>query len=314
MAKRGVRLAVLIFALSSLLVAPSCAQEKAAEAKFDPNRAWEYFTKVCDIGPRSSGSPGMERQVKLIAEHFSKLQTRVGFQSFDVAHPLDGTPVKMNNIIVSFHPQAKERVLICCHYDTRPFPDEDTPANRRKPFIGANDGGSGVALLMEMGHHIKTIDSTYGVDFIFFDGEELIFGDRGTFFLGSEHFAKQYKEKPPEHRYLYGVLVDMIADKNLNIHPEINSLKLAPEPTASIWATAKRLRVTEFIAQPKHEVRDDHLPLNEIAGISTTDIIDFDYLYWHKTGDTLAACSRSSLSKVGRVLLAWLENVPAPRP
>lgn len=290
---------------------PLIAQENPAKVEFDQNRAWEYLKQVCEIGARFSGSPGMDRQQKLIASHFEKLKVKVQFQSFDAVHPLNGKPVRMNNIITSFHPAAKDRVLICCHYDTRPFPDEERVlANRNKPFIGANDGGSGVALLMELAHHITNIKPTYGVDFVFFDGEELIFGDRGTFFLGSEYFAKQYKDNPPPHRYVYGVLVDMIADTNLAIYQELNSLKLAPEPTASVWATAKRLGVAEFKQQPKHEIRDDHLPLNEIAGIPTCDIIDFDYPYWHTTRDNLMNCSRTSLFKVGRVLLAWLESAP----
>jgi len=297
------------------MLTPLPSQEAGAESRIDPNRAWDYLTKVCNIGPRMSGSTGMEKQQELIVSHFEKLKTKVQFQTFDAVHPLNGKPVRMKNIVVSFHPAAKERVLICCHYDTRPFPDEErNPALRTQPFIGANDGGSGVALLMELAHHIPAIKPTYGVDFVFFDGEELVFGERGTFFLGSEYFAKQYKESPPEYRYVYGVLVDMVADKDLNIFMERNSLKYAPELTASVWATARRLKVTEFKQEAGYEIRDDHLPLNEIARISTCDIIDFDYPYWHTTRDTQAACSRTSLFKVGRVLLAWLENVPKPTP
>jgi len=298
---------------------PERAQPAAETAapEFDEKRAFGYLTQICDIGPRISGTEGMEKQQQLVAEHFSKLKARVAFQSFDATHPLTRRPVRMNNLIVSWQPEANERVLLACHYDTRPHADRDPSPQLAENgiFLGANDGASGVALFMELGHHIRQIKPTYGVDFVIFDGEELVYNDiRDPYFLGSEHFSKDYRDKPPQHRYLCGVLVDMIAGKNLQIYQERNSLELAPEVTQSIWRTAKNLKIREFVARPKHEVRDDHLSLNMIAGIPTCDIIDFDYPHWHTTRDTPAACSGASLAKVGRVLLAWLEEVPAPAP
>lgn len=282
-------------------------------AELDAERAFGYLTKICDIGPRISGSEGMDRQQRLISEHFTKLKANVRFQSFDAAHPASGNPVRMNNMIVSWDPAATKRVLLACHYDTRPRADRDDPLRAREgKFLGANDGASGVALFMELAHHIGRIKPTYGVDFVFFDGEELVYGERDPYFLGSEHFAKDYRDKPPQYEYVCGVLVDMIGDKNLQLYEEANSLEYAPEVTQSIWKMAKKLGVKEFVAKPKHEVRDDHLPLNRIAHIPTCDIIDFDYPHWHTTRDVPAACSGESLAKVGRVLLAWLEEVPAP--
>ena len=155
----------------------------------------------------------------------------------------------------------------------------------------------------------------YGVDFIFFDGEELIYERGDKYFLGSEYFAEWYRDTPPKSfRYVCGVLVDMIADKKLAIYIEKNSLNMAPNVTRSVWATARRMGVKEFVAEPRYEVRDDHLALNEIAKIPTCDIIDFDYPYWHTTRDTASACSAASLSKVGRVLLQWLTEVPINPP
>jgi glutaminyl-peptide cyclotransferase len=287
----------------------------ASATVFDEERAIGYLTRICDIGPRISGTEGMEKQQQLIADHFSKLKAKVSFQSFDAPHPLTRKPVRMANLIVSWDSEAKDRVLVACHYDTRPHADRDpNPQLAEKgAFLGANDGASGVALLMELGHHIRQIKPTYGVDFVFFDGEELVYNDfRDPYFLGSEYFSKDYRDHPPEHKYVCGVLVDMIGGKTLQIYQERNSLELAPEITTSIWQTAKRLKIREFMAKPKHEVRDDHLSLNQIAGIPTCDIIDFDFPHWHTTRDVPAACSGASLAKVGRVLLAWLEEVPAP--
>lgn len=288
---------------------------ESSEREFDADRAFGYLTKICDIGPRISGTDGMDRQQQLIAEHFKKLKARVTFQSFDAPHPLNRKPVRMNNMFISWNPAATERVLLACHYDTRPHADRDPNPRlaRDGVFLGANDGASGVALFMELGHHLRQIKPTFGVDMVFFDGEELVYGDRDKYFLGSEYFAKEYRDRPPTHRYVCGVLVDMIGGSDLQLPQEINSLKFAHEVTQSVWKTADRLKVAAFVAEAGPEVRDDHLPLNKIAKIPTCDIIDFGYAHWHTTKDVPANCSGASLAKVGRVLLAWLEEVPPPK-
>ncbi len=282
--------------------------------QIDADRAFGYLKKVCEFGPRISGSEAMEKQQQLIAEHFTKLNAKVSFQSFDARHPRSGKAVRMNNIIVSWDPAAKERVLLACHYDTRPLADRDPNPEliREGTFLGANDGASGVALLMELGHHLHKIKPTFAVDLVFFDGEELVYGDRDDYFHGSKYFSKEYRDTPPKYKYMCGVLVDMIGGKRLQLHQELNSLDYAPEVTQSVWKTAKKLNVKEFIPRAKDLVNDDHLALNEIAGIPTCDIIDFGYEHWHTTRDVPANCSGESLAKVGRVLLAWLEEGPTP--
>lgn len=280
--------------------------------KFQSDRAFDYLTDICKLGSRVSGSSGMEKQQRMLIEHFTALKAKVSLQPFDAAHPMTGNPVRMNNLIVSWHPEREERVLLCCHYDTRPRPDRDPDPNvaANGEFLGANDGASGVAFLMEMGHHLPELKTPYGVDFIIFDGEELVFGERnGTYFLGSRHFANEYKaRRHGTHRYAGGVLVDMIGDRQLQIYMERNSLQYAPSVTKGVWATAKRVGITEFVPRERHEVLDDHIPLNQIARIPTCDLIDFDYPQWHTSRDVPAACSGASLAKVGRVLLAWLET------
>jgi hypothetical protein len=253
----------------------------------------------------------MVRQRALLETHFTELGATVGYQEFDAVHPQTGAPVRLANMVVSWHPERTSRVLLGCHYDTRPFPDRDpVPANRTRPFIGANDGASGVALFMELGHHVPHVAASYGVDFVFFDAEELIYSTRDKYFLGSNYFATQYRDAPPAHQYVCGVLVDMIGDKDLRVFQERYSLSYAPTVTRSVWEAAARAGVREFVARRKHEVRDDHLPLNEIARIPTCDLIDFDYPHWHTRNDVPAACSGESLVKVGRVLLEWLPHVP----
>lgn len=311
-----------LLCMASILGCSADAQDiKNPQAAAVPSaeRSMKYLTYVCKIGPRMSGSRGMAQQQDLIIKHFTQLGGQVSLQRFDVAHPQNGGAVRMTNIIVSWHPDARERVLICCHYDTRPFPDRDF-FKPRGTFIGANDGGSGVALLMEMGHHMKDAAPRFaqsgeavGVDFVFFDGEELVFQKGDKYFHGSEYFANQYRARPPTHRYECGILVDMIADKRLNLFMEKNSRKLAPGVTASVWNAARQIGVREFIMRQKHEVQDDHLPLNNIAKIPTCDIIDFDYQFWHTTRDTPENCSGESIAKVTRVLLQWMKQIPKRR-
>lgn len=305
---------VVTLLLTAAWTSPQSVVAQNVNINWDTRRGFEYLQKICEIGPRVSGSEGMLKQQQLIIDHFRQFGCEIRAQTFDVAHPQSGQPVRMTNLVISFDPTAKERVVLGCHYDTRPFPDRDR-VRPQGPFIGANDGASGVALFMEMAHHMKSIRPRYGVDFVMFDGEELIYSSRDKYFLGSEYFARWYRDNSPDYQYVCGVVADMIADKDLKIYIERNSWKMAPQVTQSIWATARRMQVKEFVYEQKYEVRDDHLALNQIAGIPTCDLIDFDYPYWHTTRDTARSCSATSLAKVGRVLLQWLTEVPIePRP
>jgi hypothetical protein len=277
-------------------------------------RAYVYLNQICAIGPRPSGSNGMREQLRLLRKHFADLGGQVSFQQFTAPNPLGGQRVPMANLIVQWHAEKKERILLCAHYDTRPLPDRDPDPNQalRGIFIGANDGASGVAVLMELAHLVKSLDIPYGIDFVFFDGEEFVYDDSGKYFLGSEHFANEYVRQPPPHKYRWGVLLDMVGDKDLQVYQERHSAKWPDtQPlVAQIWGTAQRLGVKEFVARPKYEVLDDHMALRHIAKIPTCDVIDFDYPAWHTTADVAAQCSGESLAKVGWVVYEWLKGQP----
>ncbi len=283
------------------------------DVPFDGERAYKHLLDICAIGRRISGTPGMKKQQELLTAHFTKAGGKVRMQEFNARHPQTGQMVKMSNMIVEFHPQRKERVLLCAHYDTRPFPDQD-PKNPRGLFIGANDGASGVAVLMEMARLLPTLEGRFGVDIVLFDGEELVYdGQRDPYFLGSTHFANQYKATPPAHRYRCGVLLDMVGDKSLQLYKEKNSLYYARQVTNDLWSVARSLGAKEFNPRARHTVRDDHLPLNQIARIPTCDIIDFDYprpgfarQYWHTEADIPENCSAESLGIVGKVVFQYL--------
>lgn len=282
---------------------------------FDGARAYEYLKQLCDIGPRPSGSPGMAAQQKLLAEHFARLGGKVEMQPFRARHPQNGSWVDMANMIVHWHPDRKERILLAAHYDTLPYPLLD-PVDRKGRFVGANDGGSGVAVLMELAHDMPRLESRYGVDFVLFDAEEFIFANDGTFFRGSEFFASEYRKARLPYRYRWGVLLDMVGDKHLQLYYEGYSYgwRDTRPLVKEIWAVANRLEVREFIPRVKYEIRDDHLALRNTARIPTCDIIDFDYTdaqgrnLWHTQGDVPENCSPLSLAKVGWVVREWLKT------
>jgi Zn-dependent M28 family amino/carboxypeptidase len=180
--------------------------------------------------------------------------------------------------------------------------------------FGANDGASGVALLMELAGAMPGLEGPVGVDFVLFDGEEYVFGPRDPYFLGSTHFARQYaagrKAGETSWSYRAGLVLDMVADADLVVYQESKSVSWPDtRPVVDeVWAVAKRMGVRQFVARPGYEVEDDHVPLRNLGKIPTADIIDFDYPPWHTTRDTAAACSGESLEAVGSVVLQWLRE------
>ncbi|MEN6449937.1 MAG: M28 family peptidase [Thermoguttaceae bacterium] len=284
---------------------------------FDGAQAYEYLKQLCAIGPRPSGSAGMEKQQRLLAEHFQKLGGTVEFQKFRAQDPRDGTWAPMANLIVRWHPQSKERILLCAHYDTLPFPLQDR-INPRGTFVGANDNASGVALLMELGRDMPKLSGKYGVDFVFLDAEEYVFarfGRRDPMYLGAEFFAQQYAKEQagrPQFRYRWGVLLDMVGAENAKFPIEGNSASWrdARPLLNEIWSTATLLGVRDFVSKKGEEIEDDHLVLHNLGGISCIDVIQplSDYRPWHTQEDTAERCSALTLAKVGWVMREWLRS------
>ncbi len=296
------------------------SQGRLDKIPFDGAKAYEYLKQLCDFGPRPSGSKAMENQRSFLKEHFEKLGAKVEVQPFTAPYPPDGPDqqmaghkVPMANLIVRFNPENRQRIMICGHYDTLPFPLHD-PVDRHGRFVGANDNGSGIAILMQLGKELVDHPPKVGVDFVFFDGEEFIFGDDGKYFCGSEFFANDYAQHPPAFRYRYAVLLDMVGGTELRLPEEPNSVTWDDTRplVKQIWATAARLGVQEFVPWPGMEpIRDDHLALHDVAKIPACDLIDFSYPYWHTQGDTPEHCSALSVAKVGWVLQEWLrEQLP----
>ena len=306
---------LILFVVFSTQANNSAAQTKAKPV-LDAKRAFSYLIKICDLGSRTTGSDGMRKQQTMLEKHFTKLGATIAWQEFDMRHPERGEMIVVRNLIVRWEPEKTERVLLCTHYDTRPFPVNDL-RNPKGLFVGANDGGSGTALFMELGHVLQDLPLNVGVDMVFFDAEELVYDEqRDPFFVGSKYFSQAYVDDPSGPRYRCGILVDMIADADLQLFQEQNSVKYSRTLVDEVWGIAKELKIKEFKPTVGYEIKDDHLPLNTIAKIPVIDLIDFDYTrgvpkgksFWHTMGDTPDKCSGSSMVKVGNVLLEWMKR------
>jgi glutaminyl-peptide cyclotransferase len=270
--------------------------------RFDADRAMGYLRDICKLGPRLSGTAEMKQQQDLLKKHFEALGGKVEFQRFTARQKSQRQPVEMANVIVSWYPDRQRRVILCSHYD------------RNKPFLSANDGASGVALLMELAHQMKNLQTEVGVDFVLFDGEEYVFDPGNEFhegdkyFFGSEHFAQQYRQGRQRNKYAAAVLLDMIAGKNASFPIEQNSWLKAGPLVQELWTVAAMERCPLFRNEMGPSVRDDHLALNR-AGIPAVDVIDFHYPHWHRLTDTPENCSGTTMGQVAQVLISWLERI-----
>lgn len=285
------------------------AAQKVSPAPFDGDRAMQYLKDVCSIGPRLSASDGMKKQQDLLKKHFEDRGGKVEFQRFKAKQYSQREPVEMTNIIVSFWPERTRRVILCSHYDTRPIADQEPDMRKwNEPFLSANDGGSGVAFLMELAHHINDLNIHVGVDFVFFDGEEYVFNRDDKYFFGSEHFAAVYKQGRGKNKYIAAILLDMIGGKDARFPKDPASLLWAGALLESVWRVAAEQNCKAFTQDRGPDVSDDHIPLNR-AGIPAIDIIDFSYEHWHKLSDVPSNCSPEPLVQVSKVLSVWLQRV-----
>lgn len=277
--------------------------------EFDGARAFQYLEKQCSFGPRNPGSPGHSACRQFLVKELQKFAAEVEEQPFLYYDALRKQTLNMTNILARFNPTAEKHgrasLLLCAHWDTRPTADEDRhKENRNQPILGANDGASGVAVLLEIARQLSQVSPTVGIDIVLFDGED--YGREGhleEYFLGSRHFVEANTSFYPR----YAVLLDMVGDAQLRLPIERFSRENAPAVVDKIWNLAASMARDEFVYEDGLYVQDDHVILNE-AGIPAVDIIDFSYPeegrnYWHTTEDTPDKCSPQSLAAVGSVLL-----------
>lgn len=269
---------------------------------FDGDAAFRLLQRQVDLGPRVPGTAAHLAGASFIENELRKHAERVEVQSF-TAEPA-GKSLPMRNIIGWFNTKAARWVLLAAHWDTRPTADmEIDSVKKATPIPGANDGASGVAVLLELARMFGARDPNIGVAMVFFDGEDFGPGS-DAMFLGSRYFAQnlaslRLNDRPV--RFDYGILLDMVGDRNLQLFRERNSVDAAPNVVDKVWAIAKELGHEEFRKGIRYTVSDDHVPLIR-AGVKCIDIIDFDYAPWHTLDDTPDKCSPRSLCIVGEVV------------
>ena len=292
--------------ISLLLVGTACKGKEPKAGRFDGEAALRYAKAQLDFGPRIPGTTGAQKAGDWIVNEMKRRADTVIVQTWTHT-TADGKQLPMRNILARYNPKATDRILYVTHWDTRPISDgAENLGERQLPVPGANDGASGVGLFVALGDALKKNPPSGGVDLLFVDGE-----DYGEFddaladvLIGSAYFAKH----PPDSAYkpIFGVLWDMIGDKDLAIKKEGYSLKRAPEVVDRVWSKAAELgHEGIFLNVDTGAITDDHLPLLE-AGMRVIDVIDLDYPYHHRPSDTFDKISARSLSIVGEVAEALL--------
>ncbi len=297
--------------LKTIILLPLCLLFYCGQSvpQFDGEASFAYLEKQVSFGPRNPMSKGHEECGKWLVSELQKYAGRVVKQNFSHFDPRLKKSFVMTNIVASFNLPAERRVILCAHWDTRPKADQDLAENSDKPILGANDGASGVAVLLEIARVMKTQLPGIGVDIVLFDGED--YGPEGVlneYFLGSKYFAKNLGKYKP----VFGILLDMVGDAQLNLPVEYQSNYYARTIVDKVWSAAEELGYTQFERRVGSAVNDDHLALID-AGIPCIDIIDFQYpdkshKYWHTLEDTPDKCSPQSLKVVGQTVLQVVYN------
>lgn len=262
---------------------------------FDGERAIKDVAAQLEFGPRYPGSEGHALVQQWIQSSLQAAGWQIELMEFEYQR------ISVTNIIATLDQgdPVLPWVVIGAHYDTRKFADRDPdPALRSEPVPGANDGASGVAVLLELGRTMPR-DLRVNVSLVFFDAEDNGGIDGWDWIIGSQAYAAGLSVVPSKV-----IVVDMIGDADQNIYMEESSDVFL---NAEIWDAAAGLGVESFIPERKYSIIDDHTPFLEV-GISAIDLIDFDYSYWHTTHDTLDKVSAESLQNVGDVIIEWLNR------
>ncbi len=283
---------------------------------FSEDSAYSYIERQVSFGPRVPGTEAHKACGDWIVLKFGQWADEVTEQTATVV-AWDGTVLPMRNIIAQFNPQARRRILLCAHWDTRPVADEDS-VRRDEPIPGANDGGSGVGVLLELARQMSEHKLNYGVDVVLFDVED--YGNSAiedSYCLGSQYWAKN--PHVANYHAEFGILLDMVGAEGAYFYREGISMHFAPEVVARVWeAAAKAGHRSYFVfnREPFPMLTDDHLYVNRYTGIPTIDIIQYDRdnprgfgSFWHTHQDDMDIISLNTLRAVGETLsvLLWAD-------
>lgn len=303
------------------------SQENETESKvlvqapaFNADSAYLYIQNQVAFGPRVPNTKAHRSCGDYLAAQLEKFGAKVYNQYADLM-AYDGTILKSRNIIGAYNPDTRKRVLLCAHWDSRPYADADEKAHHHTPIDGANDGASGVGVLLEIARHLQQQAPAIGIDIVFFDSEdygipEFYEGNYkpDTWCLGSQYWGRI--PHTPDYKARFGILLDMVGGKNASFYYEGYSKRTANEPMQKIWDIAHRLGYSSyFIKQDGGEVTDDHIYVNRFRQIPCVDIIDFrpnsEHGFnptWHTVEDNMDHIDRGTLQAVGQTVLTVIYN------
>ncbi len=290
---------------TALLLIFTCVSCQPKSPLFSGENAFQHLIKQCSFGPRNPGSEGHKNTLNYYLNTFKGLADTVFTQSFEDEMPRTRAKVKMNNVIAQFNRESNKQIMISAHWDTRPWADTGSIMKKEMPILGANDGASGVAVIIELAYIFKQNPPPIGVSLVLFDAEDYgVPGDSWTYCKGSQYFARNLPISYPE----YGINIDMIADRQPEFYIERISYQQNASLVLELWELSEELGLKAFKKQAKDSISDDHVPLYEIAGIPAINIIDFDYPndktnYWHTHNDIVQNCSPNGLYQVGTLLV-----------
>jgi len=323
-----VRYKILLIALLFIGACTSAPQQKTNAKKsktkvvaptFNVDSAYSFIEQQVGFGPRALSSKGWKDCGLWLENKLKTYTSNVILQEAPVT-TYDGKNHTLKNIIASFSPDKNNRIALFAHWDTRPIADHDTK-NQDSPILGANDGGSGVGVLIELARQFRLKPPKIGVDIILFDAED--YGQpensnypvmQDSWCLGSQYWSKN----PHKANYYarFGILLDMVGGKNATFYLEANSTFYANSTLQKVWKKAHKLGFTKhFIYQKSPQILDDHYYVNTLAAIPTIDIIEYSPLtknnfnkHWHTHGDDMNNINRNTLKAVGQTVIEVIYN------
>lgn len=315
--------------LISVFVCASCTNESdliylrkdqgRPSPEFSADSAYNFVAQQLEFGPRVPNTEAHRMASDWKVNLLKSYAGTSGVYAQRFRYPgYDGDTLDLVNIIAAFNPSSTDRIMLCAHWDTRPRSDADSdPILALQPVLGADDGGSGVAVLLELARLFRDNPPPFGVDIILFDGEDYgIKGDLTNYFLGSRYWA----QNPPVPGYhpRFGILLDMVGGKGARFPKEVYSLNVAPSLVNELWSLASDMGYAElFPDEIGHPIQDDHVILNQYTSFKTIDIIHhrrpFGDMtgfpdYWHTSRDNLDIIDKSVLDAVGKVMVELIYN------
>lgn len=310
---------ILLFAfLASCTQATSKVEETpVAETKkieFNADSCYNYLAKQVAFGPRVPNTSAHKACANYLVSTLEIFADTVITQDVDL-RAYDGTKLASRNIIASWNTKSKNRIMLCAHWDSRPFCDEDAnPANHKSPVLGANDGASGVAVLMELARLFSMTQPNVAVDIILFDSEDYGHSDHhNSYCLGSQYWA--LNPHMPRYNARFGILLDMVGGVGARFDKDIVSMHFASDVVNGVWKTAADLGYAGLFSNvPGGSLVDDHYYVNMLSGIPCIDIIDYSNAEgfpstWHTVNDNLENIDKTVLNAVGRVLSNYIYNL-----